>query len=670
MPFHGEVAQCGCMPRQRRASGGRRVPAAKAASRRGRARPSGIEQDLTREFIVWLVALKIAGIVLIFDPGTLQVFDLTKSIFSRATAWILAALVILLLVRYGAAAIPRVPVLAFASIYLVTNVVSAIFAADQYVALFGESFRYLGLTFLGDMAVLALAAAVAFRGPRDWAILGGVLGVATLAVSGYVALQFLGLDPLPWSQDLRARPFGTLGNPDITGHVLSTAFAAAVGVAALANDRRARVAAAGVAVATVAASGLVATRGSLLGIGAGLLGLGIVVVGVRGLRRRTIAIGAAVIAVALVALALPTPLGTRVAATLQGSEIRDRIAIYEGAIGAIAARPIIGFGVDGFGVAYPAVRTADSATFGADRWTSSAHNWILQVAATTGIVGLATFVALLGAAASALWRGLAGLPVVAGAMLLSLSAYLAQGLVTVGSISIDWLPWLAVGAASALSRPGLSTGVARPMPNLAQVAVLAVAILVALSGLNANDANHSAKDAYVGKDRVGAALRTVRLDAGRALHWRLLGLAYADRQQWREAADAHAVSVRLAPYRSDAWISLARARAELALKGEPTAREASLSAAREGARQDPHEPSARIGLAEVALDLGEYDLALSEAVAAIKLLPADPHYDDVAAAAAVRAVDRAAARRSLEDALALKDSGTLRTALSRLSSGQ
>ena len=376
------------------------------------------------------------------------------------------------------------------------------------------------------------------------------------------------------------------------------------------------------------------------------------------------------IAVAIVALALPTPLGTRIAATLQGTEIRDRIAIYEGALGAIAARPVFGFGVDGFGVAYPAVRTAESATFGADRWTSSAHNWILQLVATTGVVGLATFVALLGATALALWRGLARSPAVAGAVLLSLSAYLAQGLVTVGSISIDWLPWLAVGAAAAVSGSGLPSSVPRPLPSLAQAAVLGVAILVALGGLNASDANRAAKDAYVGRDRVGAALRTVRLDPGRALHWRLLGLAYADRQQWREAADAHAESVRLAPYRSDAWISLARARAELALSGDPAAREGSLSAAREGIRQDPHEPAARIGLAEVALELGEYDLALSEAVAAIKLLPTEPRYDDVAAAAAARASDRAAARRSLEDALALKDSGTLRTALSRLSAGQ
>jgi cytochrome c-type biogenesis protein CcmH/NrfG len=226
-----------------------------------------------------------------------------------------------------------------------------------------------------------------------------------------------------------------------------------------------------------------------------------------------------------------------------------------------------------------------------------------------------------------------------------------------------------VGVAASLGTTDLQLTEARRTPSFAQGLLLGVAAIAAFGGLSANDANHAAKDAYVGQDRIGAAQRTVKLDAQRALHWRLLGLAYADQQRWRESADAHAESVRLAPYRSDGWISLARARAELVLAGDATARDGSLSAAREGVRRDPREPSARIGLAEVAYELGEYDVALTEAVAAIKLLPTEPHYDDVAAAAAAHAADRSAARRSLEDALTVKDSGTLRTALSRLATG-
>ena len=670
MPFAAVVAQSGRMSRQRRASGGRRVPAAPAPTRTVRARQSGFERDLTRRFAVWLVALKIAGVVLLFDPGTLQVFDLTKSIFSRATEWILAALLILLVLRHGLTVVPRAPVLAFAAMYLAANVLSAFFAADRYVALYGESFRYLGLTFVTDMAVLALAVAMAFRTSRDWAVLAGAVAAAALVVSGYVVLQFLGLDPLPWSKDLRARPFGTLGNADITGHFMSVTFGAALGIAALTRDARIRALSALVAVVTLGASGLVATRGSLLGIGAALITLGIVVVAVRGLSRRMVALGGATVAILIGVLVLATPLGARVAATIQGAEIRDRIAIYEGALAAIAARPLVGFGVDGFGVAYPGVRTVESASFGADRWTSSAHDWILQAAATTGVAGLSALLAVLAATALTLWHRLGRSPEIAAATLVALSAYFAQGLVTVGSVSIDWVPWVAVGTAAALGAPMPSSTAGRPIPGLIRAAVVGVALLGALGGLGANDANHAAKDAYVGQDRIAAALRTVGFDPGRALHWRLLGLAYADRQRWREAADAHAESVKRAPYRSDGWISLARARAELALAGDKAAREGALSAAREAVRQDPREPSARIGLAEVALELGEHDLALSEAIAAIRLLPTEPHYDDVAAAAASRAPDRAAARRSLEEILAIKDSDALRTALSRLAAGQ
>ncbi|HEY3218996.1 MAG TPA: hypothetical protein VGK15_07900, partial [Candidatus Limnocylindria bacterium] len=164
------------MPRQRRASGGRRAPAPRTPARNARAGQPGYERDLTRQVLVWLVAVKVAGVVLLFDPGTLQVFDLTKSIFSRATEWILAAMVVVLVMRYGAGVIPRAPALAFAAAFVVVNLASTVFAADRYVAMYGESFRYLGLTFVADMAVLALAVAVAFRTPRDWSVLGGVMG--------------------------------------------------------------------------------------------------------------------------------------------------------------------------------------------------------------------------------------------------------------------------------------------------------------------------------------------------------------------------------------------------------------------------------------------------------------------------------------------------------------
>ena len=101
--------------------------------------------------IIWVVAIKIAAILIVFDPLASQPFDLPKSLVSRATMWPLAAMVVLAIFHYGFAVIPRTRLhLAVLAVAVVT-VLSGIFAADHYLAAYGEQHRYLGLTFTIDM---------------------------------------------------------------------------------------------------------------------------------------------------------------------------------------------------------------------------------------------------------------------------------------------------------------------------------------------------------------------------------------------------------------------------------------------------------------------------------------------------------------------------------------
>lgn len=53
-----------------------------------------------------VVTLKIAGVVLVFDPVGLQSFDYPKSLLSRGTEWILVGLVLLAVLRFGTAVVP------------------------------------------------------------------------------------------------------------------------------------------------------------------------------------------------------------------------------------------------------------------------------------------------------------------------------------------------------------------------------------------------------------------------------------------------------------------------------------------------------------------------------------------------------------------------------------
>jgi hypothetical protein len=54
-----------------------------------------------RQILVMLVAIKIVGIVLIFDIQGLQAFDFPKSLFSRSMEWLIAGVLVAAIVRFG-----------------------------------------------------------------------------------------------------------------------------------------------------------------------------------------------------------------------------------------------------------------------------------------------------------------------------------------------------------------------------------------------------------------------------------------------------------------------------------------------------------------------------------------------------------------------------------------
>jgi len=172
---------------------------------------SAFDRSVIQQVLVSLVAIKIAGLVLIFDPAGLISFELPKSLFSRAMEWLVAGALLIALARYGLRIIPRSRLHVAVAAIVVVSALSTLFAENRYVALFGEENHYLGLTFVLDMALLYVAVAVAFRHREDWALLGGIMAFATTLVLAYAAIQYRGLDPLGWSVNARSSTFSTLG---------------------------------------------------------------------------------------------------------------------------------------------------------------------------------------------------------------------------------------------------------------------------------------------------------------------------------------------------------------------------------------------------------------------------------------------------------------------------
>src|SRR6266849_8542947 len=173
------------------------------------------ESSALRRGLVLLVAVKIAALILLFDPTGGDPF-LAKSVFSQATAVLIAAVLGFAVFRFGPAVLPRTRIHFFVAAFVVVNIISTLGADSSYVAIFGEQDRYLGLMFVADMAIMYCAVAVSFRRTAEWQTLGLTIAIAVLLSVGYAGAQHLGFDPLRSGTGPR-RTSGTFADQDALG---------------------------------------------------------------------------------------------------------------------------------------------------------------------------------------------------------------------------------------------------------------------------------------------------------------------------------------------------------------------------------------------------------------------------------------------------------------------
>ena len=238
----------------------------------------------------------------------------------------------------------------------------------------------------------------------------GLMGMA--AVTVYTAVQAAGLDPIHWWLDTSERAIGTIGNANELAAYATIALAFAGAAAGI----RARWAL-GVPIAVAASAWFVVLEAeSRSGLGALVVAqIAITVAGfVLRLGRAHAAKTFALLAAgALAGIVLSAWAGSAQSTTKRvqsGIESADaggstRISLVRGTIPAIAASPFWGYGPDGLYLAFPRHRPADlkGAFETYDLVVQSSHNWLLDVAANTGIPGVLLLLGLLGRVA---WRSL------------------------------------------------------------------------------------------------------------------------------------------------------------------------------------------------------------------------------------------------------------------------
>lgn len=585
---------------------------------------SSFERSASRRALLWLAALNVAVLILAFDPGGDNPFDLPKSLASRSIEWATGALLLIALLAHGWRILPCTRLHLAVAAVAAGAAIAALFAAEPYVAVFGEQDRYLGLTWLGDMVVLYLALSVAVVTIRDVVLVLGAIAVAGVVAGAYALVQLAGLDPFVWATDPRTRPFSTFGNPDQFGHFISALFGLALGAALGVAGPMRRMIAVIAAAAALGVAAFVATRGTLVGV-AGALGSA---AAVRPTRRALLATAA--LALAIAAGLLVTPLGQRAVGTLQAGVLPDRVTLYGIAIRATIARPLLGYGPDNFRSAFVTHRTPESLANLTAGPQTSAHDWLLDASTTTGLLGLGALLLLVGLGTVELiglsrGRAAVGMPLVLG-----WAAYWTNGLVDVGSVTTAWFPWLALGVAAGL-RGKRREPITRPVPRWAIAAIAVVAIVGMASGARAFIANEeawaAAEAAHFGDKAAAVTLadRAAARDSGRADHWNRLGLALEAQRRWPEAAAAYREAASRERYEPVYWANLANA---LVRTG---ARDDALAAARQAATVDPNAPIGHVALAETALAFRQCEVARTEAARAAAL---EAGHDELVARAA------------------------------------
>ena len=641
------------------------------------------ESSRWRAALVALASLKLALLVVAFDftGRALNPFDLTKSVFGRWLEWVMCGILLIAVAQWGRALWRQTNLHLAVGLFLVANLVSAGFAENPYVAFFGAPGKYLGVSFLIDMAVLYFAVAAAFRRGRDWALLFAAVVVAFVVSAVYTWVQILGRDPLSWSMASSVRPFSTVGNPDTYAHFLSVVIATSAGALVLYRGPRSglvRGAVTFVGLMALLISGWVASRAVVFGVAVAVIVPPLMYWRLSGrpvVRSQPARLGLALAAATLAVGVALSPLGQRLLATGQGGAVGERVVVWEAALRAFVDRPLLGYGVDNFGVIWPRYRTQEFVRLAPVSTNDSAHSWLLQTAATTGLLGIASLLGLQFLSFHTLaMRGSQTFPLVSCLLMLAAAGYWAHGLVSVGTVAVDWVPWVVAGGAAALvvGQPN-RVATKRRVPTLVSAVVVAGAIAAGATGLSAFAANREAlatrhaADIGQGGDAIGHGLRSVALDSGRADYWNELGRGYFSARRWIDAADAFQAAHERLPSDPVFLSNMARTLAQLARLGDTShgGPAAAIGAAEKAVDLDPNDPEPRVALADVAIAVGSPDVALRASAEAFRLLP-DARSVRLAITAAPTATDLGSAREILEMMVATSESPALRVSIAQI----
>lgn len=480
-------------------------------SRRGRALSARDPGVAVRTLVV--AAAAIAPIIV--DIGAIKPFDIIKStavVFLGSLAlgvWLAAVIAKRMQIHHH-------PMALLAVAFLIANLVSTSLSPTPWISVFGWYGRYGGLVTLVVLVAFFHVVASAYAARRHRVPeLVFALGGGALAVSAYIWIQRLGLDPIDWTRpgEGAIQPFfGTMGNANFAGGFLALTSPWLYLAYTRSRTRRQRYLLAAAASAQLGALWFTGARNGIIGLAAVA---GVLLFAHRKAVPLVLKAGAVVLALSAVTLAViviwhpgsdQTPRALRRVDILRSETLEVRWHWWVAGARMFADRPITGWGPDTFVTKYHSFADQRTGAIPEGETADKPHNVYVEHAAHTGLVGLIPFVGLLALGLrQALSRARSSNERerhTAIALAAMLAGYSGQAFFSIDVAPIGLALWVVLGAIAALDISARK--VAEPVPHRrklsARTSALAGTTLLVFSTLagfstRAIAADHRAKDA-------------------------------------------------------------------------------------------------------------------------------------------------------------------------------
>lgn len=336
-------------------------------------------------------------------------------------------------------------------VFVIGLLAAAVFSDVRYTAFIGAAHRNNGALSYLALSILALSAMLTFdlKSLRQFRFALLLVGaVSTL----YGLLQTTGHDPFKWNLYYNA-VIGTLGNPDFFSALVGVCAIATVWFVLVTEDLRTRIP--GIVLLLLEIF-IVKRGGSFQGLLAFAIGATLLILVKLWQVNRSIGILAFVVAVfggTLVFMGLLNK--GPVASLVYRASFQSRKDYWDAALGMFKAHPLAGVGLERFAENYPQFAPQIQIVVG--QGTDNAHNVILQLLATGGLLVILPYLSLL---VVIFWTALRAIKSSSGREQIEITALFSIwfALLLISFISIDnlgvtvWF-WISGGALYAITRP-------------------------------------------------------------------------------------------------------------------------------------------------------------------------------------------------------------------------